>query len=52
LREEYISEVYYDKKANHFYELKLRKMIDEEYTTTFLELLRYMPYIKDENTKI
>jgi len=25
-------------------------MTDEEYTTKFLELLRYVPYLKDENT--
>ena len=27
-------------------------MTDEEYTTTFLELLRYVPYLKDEKQKI
>lgn len=27
-------------------------IIDEEYTTEFLELLRYVPCIKDENTKV
>jgi len=26
-------------------------MIDEEYMTKFLELLRYVPYLKDEKTK-
>lgn len=27
-------------------------MIDEEYISKFLELLRYVPYLKEENTKI
>ena len=28
------------------------QMLDEECTTKFLELLRYVPYLKDENAKI
>jgi len=27
-------------------------MIDEEYTNKFLELLRYVPYLKEEKAKI
>lgn len=27
-------------------------MTNEEYTTRFLELLRYVPYLKDKKTKI
>ncbi len=27
-------------------------MTDEAYTTKFLELLRYVPYLKDENAKV
>ena len=27
-------------------------MIDEEYTTKFLELLRYVPYLSDEKAKV
>jgi len=26
-------------------------MIDKEYMTKFMELLRYVPYLKDEKTK-
>lgn len=43
-----MSERYYDNKAKEFYELKIGSMIDEEYMTKFLELLRYVSYIKDE----
>ena len=35
-----------------FYELKMGSMTDEEYTTQFLELLRYVSYLKDENSKV
>ena len=34
--------------ARKFYELKMGSMADEEYTTKFLELLRYVPYLKYE----
>jgi len=27
-------------------------MIDEEYITKFMELLRYVPYLKDEKAKV
>lgn len=41
-----MSERYFDSKVKVFYELKLGKMSDEEYTIKFLELLRHVPYIK------
>jgi len=28
------------------------QMVDEEYITKFLELLWYVPYLKDENEKV
>ena len=46
-----MSERYYDSKAKDLYEFKMGLMIDEEYTTKFLELLRYLLYIKDEKAK-
>lgn len=36
-----------DGKAKEFYELKMGSMSNEEYTTKFLELLRYVQYLKD-----
>eukprot|EP00253_Pinus_taeda_P032219 PITA_32219 len=50
-RKKYLSKRYYDNKAKEFYELKMGSMIDEEYTTKFLELLRYVPYLTDEKAK-
>jgi len=51
-RKKYILERYYDNKAKELYELKMGSMTDEEYTTKFLELLRYLPYLKDEKSKV
>lgn len=46
-KKKYLSERYYDNKAKEFYELNMGYMTDEEYTTKFLEFLRYVPYLKD-----
>eukprot|EP00253_Pinus_taeda_P005974 PITA_05974 len=51
-QEKYLSERYYDSKAKEFYELKMRSMIDEKYVTKFLELLRNVPYLKDDKAKV
>ena len=48
----YFSKGYYDSKSKELYELKMGCMTDEEYTTKFLELLRYVPYTKDEKMKV
>jgi hypothetical protein len=46
-----LSKRYYHKKAKEFYEFRMGSMIDEEYTTRFLDLLRYVPYLKDGKKK-
>lgn len=38
--------------TKEFYETKLGSMVDDEYMSIFLELLRYVPYLKDEKMKI
>ena len=48
----YISERYFDDREKEFYELNIESMTDEEYTSIFLELLRYVPYLKEEKAKI
>jgi len=48
----YLSERYYDEKAKDFYELHMGSMTDDEYTSRFLELLRYVPYLKEEKAKV
>ena len=47
-KKKYLLERYYDDKAKELYELKIGSMTNKEYTTKFLELLRYVPYLKDE----
>ena len=48
----YISEKYYDDKIKEFHELTLGQKTMEEYANNFLELLRYVRYIKYEKVKI
>jgi hypothetical protein len=46
-----LSKRYFDEKAKEFYELKLGQLTMEEYVNKFLDLLRYVPYIKAEKAK-
>lgn len=51
-RNKYFSKRYYDGKDKELYEIKMGSMTDEQYTTRFIELLRYVPYLKDDKSKI
>jgi hypothetical protein len=51
-RKKYLSEKYFDEKSKEFYEHKLGQRTIEEYVSRFLELLRYVPYIKVEKAKV
>jgi hypothetical protein len=51
-QKQYLSEHYYDKKMQDFFEFKLGNMTMEEYNKMLLELLRYVDFIRDENVKI
>jgi hypothetical protein len=44
--------MYYDGKIKEFHEIKLGQSTMDDYARKFLELLRYVPYIKDEKVKI
>jgi hypothetical protein len=46
-----LSERYFDEKAKEFYELKLEQLTMQEYVNKFIDLLRYVPYIKAEKAK-
>jgi hypothetical protein len=50
-QKKYLSERYFYEKAKEFYELKLGQLTIEEYVNKFLDLLRYVPYIKAEKVK-
>ena len=43
----YLSKRYYNEKTKEFYQLKLGQLTMDEYVSKFLELMRYVPYIKD-----
>jgi hypothetical protein len=51
-KKKYLFEKYVDGKTKAFYELKLGLLTIEEYINKFLELIRYVPYIKDEKVKM
>jgi hypothetical protein len=44
----YLTKIYYDKKMKEFFELKLGSVTIDEYERRFLELLKYVSFIKDE----
>jgi hypothetical protein len=48
----YLNKRYYDKKMKEFFELKLGSMTIDEYERRFLDLLKYVSFIKDETIKI
>jgi hypothetical protein len=48
----YLTKRYYDKKMKEFFELKLGSMTIDEYERRFLELLKYVSFIKDKIVKI
>ena len=50
--QKYLSDRYYDDKIKEFHELRLGQQTMEEYANKFLELLRYVRYIKYEKLKI
>jgi hypothetical protein len=51
-KKKYMSEKHFDGKTKEFYELKLGQLTIDEYINKFLELIRYVPYIKDEKVKM
>ena len=48
----YLTKRYHDKKMKEFFELKLGSTTIYEYERRFLELLKYVSFIKDETIKI
>ena len=51
-KKKYFSERYFDDKPKEFYELKMGSMTGDKYTSRFLELQRYVPYLTEEKAKI
>jgi hypothetical protein len=51
-QKKYLTKQYYDKKMKEFFEIKLGSMTIYEYERRFLEMLKYVAFIKDEQVKI
>jgi hypothetical protein len=51
-KKKYLSENYFDGKTKEFYELKLGQLTIDQCINEFLEMIRYVPYIKDEKVKM
>jgi hypothetical protein len=51
-KKNYLTKSYYDKNMKEFFELKLGRMTIDEYERRFLELLKYVSFIKEETVKI
>lgn len=51
-KKKYLFERYYDNNAKDFFELRMGSVTDDEYTRRFLELVIYVPYIKEEKLKV
>ena len=46
-----MTKIYYEKKIKWFFEINLGSMTIDEYEISFLELLKYVSFIKDETVK-
>jgi hypothetical protein len=51
-KKKYLTKRYFYKKMKEFFEIKLGSMTIDEYERIFLELLKYVSFIKDETVKI
>ena len=51
-QEKYMSESFFDRKVKEFHKLHMGSMTMDVFTNRFLDLLHYVPYIKEEKVKI
>ena len=51
-QKKYMSEIFFDRKVKEFHELRMGYMTMNAFINIFLDLLHYVPYIKDEMVKI
>ena len=47
-----MSERFFNRKVKEFHELKMGSLTMDSFINIFLDLLHYVPYIKDEKVKI
>ena len=51
-QERYMSKRFFNRKVKEFNELRMGSMTMDSFINRFLDLLHYVPYIKDEKVKI
>ena len=51
-QEKYMSERFFDRKVKEFHELRMGSMTMDAFINKFLNLLHYVPYIKEEKVMI
>ena len=51
-QEKYMSKRFFDRKVKEFHKLRMGSMTMDAFMNIFLDLLHYVPYIKDEKVKI
>eukprot|EP00253_Pinus_taeda_P010629 PITA_10629 len=51
-KERYLTEHFYDEKAQEFHDLRLGQQSMDEFINRFTSLLCYVPYIKEEKAKV
>ena len=51
-KKQYMSERYYERKTKELYELNIIQMSIEDLINKFLDLLRFVSYIKEEKVKV
>ena len=51
-QEKYMSKRFFDIKVKEFHELRMISMTVDAFVNKFLDMLHYVPYIKDEKVKI
>jgi hypothetical protein len=51
-KKKYLSEIYYERKTKEFFESQLGQMTMDDLINKFMELLRFVPYIREDKVKI
>jgi hypothetical protein len=51
-KKKYLLESYYERKTKEFYELQLGQVAMVDLINKFLDLLRFVPYIKEDKVEI
>ena len=51
-KKKFLSKQYYEEREKEFYELKLGTMTMKYLNSKFLSLLKYVPYLVDEKSKV